>query len=71
MPMKEKEIQTWVQLVMKQRLEVIKFEHRYRAEQRFANNGYCNRFRYRLKNPVVPIINRKVVPKTFYAAVWD
>jgi len=69
-PLKQKEVRTFVQLVMKQRLEIIKFEHRYRAEQRFTNNGYRNRFRYRL-NTVVPINNRKIVPKTFYAAVWN
>jgi len=69
-PIQQKEVRTFVQLVMKQRLEVIKFEHRYRAEQRFTNNGYRNRFRYRL-NTVVPINNRKIVPKTFYASVWN
>jgi len=70
MPIKQKEIRTWAQLVMKQHLKVIKFEHRYRAEQRFTNHGYRNRFRYRL-HAIVPINNRKVVPKTFYAAVWN
>jgi len=69
-PLKQQEVRTFVQLVMRQRLEVINFEHRYRAEQRFTNNGYHNRFRYRL-NTVVPINNRKVVPNTFYAAVWN
>lgn len=69
-PIKQKKVRTFVQLVMKQYLEVVKFEHRYRAEQRFTNNGYRNRFRYRL-NAIVPINNRKVVPKTFYAAVWE
>ena len=69
-PIKQKEIRTWVQLVMKQRLEFIKFEHRYRAEQRFTNNGYRNRFRYRLQ-AIVPVNDKKVVPKTFYATVWN
>jgi len=69
-PIKQEELRTFVQLVMKQRLDVFKFEHRYRAEQRFTNNGYRNRFRYRL-NTVVPINNKKIVPKTFYASVWN
>ncbi len=70
MPYKQKEIRTWLQFVMKQNLEVIKFEHRYRAEQRFTNNGYRNRFRYRL-NAVVPVNNKKIIPKTFYVTVWN
>ena len=70
MPIQQKEIRSFVQLVMKQRLQAINFEHRYRAEQRFTNNGYRNRFRYRL-NAVLPINNKKVVPKTFYASVWN
>ncbi|MEP7108947.1 MAG: DUF2490 domain-containing protein [Ferruginibacter sp.] len=70
MPYKQKEMRTWVQLVMKQHLERITFDHRYRAEQRFTNNGFRNRFRYRL-NAVVPINNKEVIPKTFYAAVWN
>ena len=39
MPMKQKEVRTFLQLVMKQGLDVIKFKHHYRAEQRFTNNG--------------------------------
>ncbi|MCY7420142.1 MAG: DUF2490 domain-containing protein [Chitinophagaceae bacterium] len=70
MPYVQKEIRTWVQLVMNQHMEIIKLDHRYRAEQRFTTNGYRNRFRYRL-NTVVPINNKKVIPKTFYAAVWN
>jgi len=48
LPYQQKEIRTWVQLIMKQEVDRIKFEHRYRAEQRFTNNGFRNRFRYRL-----------------------
>ena len=69
-PIMQKEVRTFVQLVMKQRLKLIKFEHRYRAEQRFTNNGYRNRFRYRLQ-AIVPINNKTFVPKTFYATVWN
>jgi len=53
-PKQSEEIRLWEQVVMKQALGRVAFEHRYRAEQRFTNNGYRNRFRYRL-SCVVPI----------------
>jgi len=55
---------------MKQEVDRIKFEHRYWAEQRFTNNGFRNRFRYRL-NTVIPLNNKKLVPQTFYASIWN
>ena len=70
LPYQQKETRTWVQLIMKQQVAKIKFEHRYRAEQRFTNNGFRNRFRYRL-NTVIPLNNKKLIPKTFYASVWN
>jgi hypothetical protein len=47
-PMNNDETRLWQQLVMRQQLKKLRFEHRYRAEQRFTSNGYRNRFRYRL-----------------------
>ncbi len=70
LPFQQKETRTWVQMVMKQQVARLKFEHRYRAEQRFTNNGFRNRFRYRL-NTVVPLNNKKTIPKTFYASAWN
>ena len=70
LPYQQKEIRTWVQLIMKQQVARIKFEHRYRAEQRFTNNGFRNRFRYRF-NTAIPLNNKKLVPKTFYASIWN
>jgi len=70
LPYQQKEIRTWLQLIMKQQVARVKFEHRYRAEQRFTNNGFRNRFRYRL-NTVIPLNNKKLEPKTFYASVWN
>lgn len=69
-PYQQKETRTWVQLLMKQQVATLRFEHRYRAEQRFTNNGFRNRFRYRL-NTVVPLDSKKMAPKTFYASVWN
>ncbi len=69
-PIQNKEIRTWIQFNMKQLLGIINIEHRYRAEQRFTNNGYKNRFRYRL-GTIIPINNPVVKEKTFYLNVWN
>ena len=69
-PMVNDEFRTWLQLSMKQNLDRIKFEHRYRAEQRWTINGFRNRFRYRIQ-AVVPINNKKLEKGTFYAAAWN
>jgi hypothetical protein len=70
LPMQNKEIRTWLQINMKNPLELLTFEHRYRAEQRFTSNGYRNRFRYRL-SAVVPLNNTKIEAKTVYALIWN
>lgn len=64
------ETRLWEQLTMNQYLDRIKFEHRYRVEQRWFTTGYRNRFRYRL-NAVLPINHKKVGPKTFYLSSFD
>lgn len=69
-PMINNEFRTWVQFSMKQYLDRIKFEHRYRAEQRWTINGYRNRFRYRLQS-VVPLNNKKLEKGTIYAVAWN
>jgi hypothetical protein len=69
-PIQNKEIRSWFQLNMKNDLDFVILEHRYRAEQRFTSNGYRNRFRYRL-GAIVPINNKQVVPKTFYVSAWN
>lgn len=60
----------WEQFTFAHYLKRIKFEHRYRAEQRWVNDNYRNRFRYRL-NAVVPVNNMKVEPGTFFISVFD
>lgn len=42
------EFRIWPQIILNQTIGVFKIEHRYRAELRFTNIGYHNRFRYRL-----------------------
>jgi hypothetical protein len=69
-PVTGNETRFWQQLTMNHYLERIKFEHRYRVEQRWFKTGFRNRFRYRL-NAVMPINNRKMGPKTFYMAAFD
>ena len=55
---------------MKNPLEFVSFEHRYRAEQRFTTNGYKNRFRYRI-SATVPLNNKKIEPTTVYSLIWN
>jgi Protein of unknown function (DUF2490) len=64
-PMANDEFRSWLQLNITQYERRLKLEHRYRAEQRWTSNGFRNRFRYRL-NAVLPLNNKKVIPKTFY-----
>lgn len=64
------ETRLWEQFINIQYLGRIKFEHRYRVEQRFINTGYRNRFRYRL-NVTVPINKPKVQPGTFFVSTFD
>lgn len=69
-PITADEIRFWQQITMNHFLDRIKFEHRYRIEQRWFKTGYRNRFRYRL-NALVPINSTTVEPGTFYAATFN
>lgn len=64
-PMVNDEFRSWLQVGMTQYEKRLKFDHRYRAEQRWTSNGFRNRFRYRL-NTVLPLKKMKVEPRTFY-----
>lgn len=69
-PVSANETRFWEQLTMNQYVDRIKFEHRYRVEQRWFKNSYRNRFRYRL-NAVLPLNHSKMSPKTFYLTSFD
>jgi len=69
-PMVNDEFRTWIQLSMHQQLKRVKFEHRYRAEQRFTLFGYRNRFRYRM-SVVIPVKALSVQPKSYYINLSD
>lgn len=67
-PIKQKEIRTWIQLVFKNPFNFMSVEHRYRAEQRYTNLGYRNRFRYRL-SAKLPILKSK--EKEYFLLGWN
>jgi hypothetical protein len=48
LPKNNDEFRLWPQITLFQSIGKLKVEQRYRAEFRFSNNGYRNRFRYRL-----------------------
>ena len=64
------EFRLWEQMTVSQFLDRIKIEHRYRAEQRWLNGIYRNRFRYRL-NLAVPLNHPKIQPDTYFVSVFD
>lgn len=64
------EFRMWEQLTVNNFLNRVKIEHRYRAEQRWLNGIYRNRFRYRV-NFVVPLNHPKIEPGTYFVSVFD
>jgi len=70
-PVTSDEWRFWQQITMNHYLERIKFEHRYRIEQRWYKNGdYRNRFRYRLA-AALPLNRKKIEPGAFYASSFN
>jgi uncharacterized protein DUF2490 len=60
----------WQQFILNNNIGRVKFEHRYRIEQRWVNQDYRNRFRYRLML-FVPI-NKPVIEKgTLFVGLYD
>lgn len=60
----------WQQLIMTDKIGRIKFEHRYRAEQRWVNHDYKSRFRYRLML-FVPINKPAIEKGTLFIGLYD
>ena len=48
LPKNNDEFRVWPQILLNQSIGLLKIEQRYSIEMRFTNNGYRNRFRYRL-----------------------
>ncbi len=60
----------WQQLILNNNLGRVKFEHRYRIEQRWVDGNYKNRLRYRLML-FVPL-NKPVIEKgTIFLGLYD
>lgn len=70
LPKLSSEFRLWEQITMSQYLERLKFEHRYRLEQRWPQIGYRGRFRYRF-SMTIPLGNTKVEPGTWYINFSD
>lgn len=60
----------WQQLILTQKLDRIKFEHRYRVEQRWVEKDYRNRFRYRLMF-FIPVNKPALEPGSVFIGVYD
>jgi len=64
------ESRIWQQFILTNKISRVKFEHRYRLEQRWVNGDYKNRFRYRLML-FIPI-NKPVIEKgTLFIGIYD
>ncbi len=60
----------WQQLIMINNIGRIKFEHRYRTEQRWVNGDFKNRLRYRLM--LFAPLNKPVIEKgTIFLGIYD
>ena len=60
----------WQQLLTTNNIGRVKFEHRYRLEERFAETDFKIRFRYRLML-FVPLNRPKIETGTMYLGVYD
>lgn len=65
----------WEQVIVNQYLSRLKFEHRYRVEQRWftfrdGTHPYRNRIRYRL-NAFIPLNKRTITARTFFLSLYD
>ena len=60
----------WEQFILKNNVGRVKFEHRYRIEQRWVNQDYKNRLRYRLML-FIPI-NKPIIEKgSIFFGLYD
>ena len=58
------------QLIMTNKISRIKFEHRYRLEQRWVNDDFKNRIRYRLM-AFIPLNKPTITKGTFFIGIYD
>ncbi|WP_438425728.1 DUF2490 domain-containing protein [Aquimarina macrocephali] len=60
----------WQQLITTNNLGRVKFEHRYRVEERFIKSDFKTRFRYRLML-FLPLNKPKIEKGTLFVGVYD
>lgn len=60
----------WEQFILINNVGRVKFEHRYRIEQRWVNKEYLNRFRYRIML-FVPLNKPSIETGTFFMGLYD
>ena len=69
-PVISHEFRLWEQFTLVNNIGKVKIEHRYRIEQRWRNDEYRNRFRYRL-NPIIPINKKSIQNHTLFVTLYD
>lgn len=69
-PVTANEYRVWQQFITVNYVDRIKLEHRYRAEERWINNDFSMRFRYRLFT-FIPLNHKKLEANTFYIPLYD
>lgn len=69
-PLVTNETRLWQELNTAQYLDRVKFEHRYRIEQRWLNGNYRNRFRYRFMM-ALPLNKPKFEKGTLFLSAFD
>lgn len=60
----------WQQFILTNNIGRVKFEHRHRVEQRWVNDDYHNRFRYRLML-FVPLNKPKIEKGALFIGLYD
>ena len=65
-----KEDRIWQQLIFINQFQKVKLEHRFRIEQRWQNNLYSNRYRYRIM-AFLPLNKPKIERGALFLGIYD
>ena len=60
----------WQQFILTNKLGRVKFEHRYRIEQRWVNHDFKHRFRYRFMM-FIPLNKKTIEEGSFFLGFYD
>ncbi len=69
-PPETTEHRIWQQFILNNQLGKVKFEHRYRIEQRWVNQEFKSRFRYRLML-FLPLNSSQMEAGSFFLGLYD